>query len=81
MKSKGTRSRKTNDNQQGDFNPDISAIKQSNDYIRSQEAERGIENSQKTRWQRFKAFFQNGRMRFATGIVMLFTGIYQGSRK
>ncbi len=76
MKSKGTRSRKTNDNQQGDFNPDISAIKQSNDYIRSQEAERGIENSQKTRWQRFKAFFQNGRMRFATGIVMLFTGIY-----
>ena len=73
-KNRGKQSKKSNDNQ--DFNPDISAIKESNDYIRSQEVNQAIDNDQQSKWQRFIAFFQNGRMRFATGIIMLMTGIY-----
>jgi len=74
-KNKGTRSKKTSENQ-GYFNPDISGVKESNDYLRSQEVQDAINHDQQTKWQRFMAFFQNGRMRFATGIVLLLTGIY-----
>ena len=74
-KNRGTRNKKTRDNQ-GIFNPDISGVKESNDYRQLQEVEQAIDNDKLTKWQRFKAFFQNGRLRFATGIILLLTGIY-----
>ena len=74
-KSQGNHNKKMNDSQ-GYFGPDISGVKKSKDYIRSREVEEAIDNENVTKWQRFKAFFQNGRLRFATGIVMLLTGIY-----
>ena len=74
-KSQGTPNKKINENQ-GYFNPDISGVKKSDDYRRSREVEQAIDNENVSKWQRFKAFFQNGRLRFATGIIMLLTGIY-----
>ena len=73
-KNRGNQSKKSTDNQ-GYFGPDITGVKVSNDYLRSQEVEQAIGNEQTSKWQRFKAFFQNGRLRFATGIIMLMTGI------
>jgi len=61
---------------QGNYNPDLTGIKQTEDYINRQKAEQKLENEHLTKWQRFMAFFQNGRLRFATGIVMLMVGIY-----
>ena len=61
---------------QGYFNPDITNVKKSNDYLRRQEAEEAIDNENVTKWQRFLAFFQNGRLRFAMGIILSLTGIY-----
>ena len=61
---------------QGYYGPDISGVKKSKDYLKSREVEEAIDNENVTKWQRFKAFFQNGRLRFATGIVLLLTGIY-----
>ena len=60
----------------GYFGPDISGVKKSDDYRRSQEVEEAIDKDKMTKWQRFMAFFQNGRLRFATGIILLLTGIY-----
>jgi len=74
-KNKSNPSNKIVDNQ-GCYNPDITAVKKSDDYLRRQEAEQAIANEGVTKLQRFKAFFQNGRLRFATGIIMLLTGIY-----
>ena len=74
-KSQGTPNKKMNENQ-GYFNPDISGVKKSEDYRKSREVEQAIDNENVSKWQRFKAFFQNGRLRFATGIIMLMTGIY-----
>jgi len=74
-KNKSNPSNKIVDNQ-GYYNPDITAVKKSDDYLRRQEAEQAIANEGVTKLQRFKAFFQNGRLRFATGIIMLLTGIY-----
>lgn len=61
---------------QGYYGPDISGVQKSEAYRRSREVENAIDNSKVTRWQRFLAFFQNGRMKFAIGIIMLLTGIY-----
>lgn len=66
---------KTKDNQDF-FHPDISGVQKSEDYRRRQEVEQAIDNENVTKWQRFLAFFQNGRLRFVTGILMLLTGIY-----
>ncbi len=74
-KSQGNHNKKMSDNQ-GYFGPDISGVKKSDDYLKRQEAEQAIDNENVTKWQRFKTFFQNGRMRFATGIMMLLVGIY-----
>lgn len=74
-KSQGNPNKKMNENQ-GYFNPDISGVKKSEDYRKSREVEQAIDNENVSKWQRFKAFFQNGRLRFATGIIMLMTGIY-----
>ena len=74
-KSQSKRNNNMSDNQ-GYYGPDISGVQKSEAYRRSREVENAIDNSKVTRWQRFLAFFQNGRMKFAIGIIMLLTGIY-----
>ena len=61
---------------QGYYNPDISGVQQSEDYLKRLEAEEAINNEHVTKWQRFTAFFQNGQFRLGAGCVMLLTGIY-----
>lgn len=67
--------KQVNDNQ-GYFGPDISGVQKSEDYRRARELEEAIAGENVTRWQRFMAFFQNGRLRFVTGIILLLAGIY-----
>ena len=74
-KNKVKHNSKITDNQ-GYYGPDISGVEKSEDYRKRQEVEQAIENEHVTKWQRFMAFFQNGRLRFAVGIIMLMTGIY-----
>ena len=74
-KHKGNQNKKLTDNQRY-FNPDISGVQQSEDYRKKREVEEAIDNERITKWQRFIAFFQNGRLRFATGIILLILGIY-----
>ena len=74
-KHQGNQNKKVSDNQ-GYFNPDISGVQQSEDYRKKREVEEAIDNEKITKWQRFIAFFQNGRLRFATGIILLILGIY-----
>ena len=74
-KNKSNQNKKINDNQ-GFFNPDISGVKKSEDYRKSREVEEAIDNENVTKWQRFKAFFQNGRIKVGMGIIMLFIAIY-----
>ena len=74
-KNKGNQNSKVNDSQGYNY-PDISVVQKSEDYRRKLEVEQAIDNENVTKWQRFKTFFQNGRLRFATGIIMLLTGIY-----
>ena len=54
------------------YNPDISSVKESENYKREEAAKK--ENL--TPWQRFVGFFTNGRTRFALGIIFLLFGIY-----
>lgn len=54
------------------YNPDISSVKESENYKREEAAKK--ENL--TAWQRFVGFFTNGRTRFALGIIFLLFGIY-----
>ena len=58
------------------FGPDITNVQKSEEYRRSREVEEAIDNEKVTKWQRFMAFFQNGRLRFVTGIILLLIGIY-----
>ena len=74
-KNKGKNNRQTSDNQ-GYYNPDISGVQQSEDYLRRQQAEEAIDKEKLTWWQRFSAFFKNGNFKFAMGILMVFTAIY-----
>ena len=74
-KNKGNQNSKITDNQGYNY-PDISGVQKSEDYQRKLAAEQAIEKENDIKWKRFKAFFQNGRLRFATGIIMLLTGIY-----
>ena len=74
-KSQENHNKKMNDNQ-GYYGPDISGVKKSEDYRKAQQAQEAIDGENVTKWQRFMAFFQNGRLRFATGLIMLLTGIY-----
>ena len=64
------------DEPQGYFNPDISGVKKSDDYLKRQEAEQAMINENVTKWQRFTAFLRNGNFKFGLGIVMLFVGFY-----
>ena len=74
-KKKGNHNRQATDNQDF-YNPDISAVQQSEDYRKKLAAEEAIDNQNVTKWQRFTAFFSNGNFKFASGIVLVFTGIY-----
>ena len=74
-KSQNNHNKKMSDNQ-GYFGPDITNVQKSEEYRRSREVEEAIDNEGTTKWQRFLAFFQNGRLRFVTGIILLLTGIY-----
>ena len=74
-KHQGNQNKKVSENQ-GYYNPDISGVQRSEDYRKKREVEEAIDNENITKWQRFKAFFQNGRLRFATGIILLMAGIY-----
>ena len=74
-KKQGNHNKKASDNQ-GYFNPDISGVQQSEEFLRKKQVEEAIDNEGITKWQRFMAFFQNGRLRFATGIILLLTGVY-----
>ncbi len=74
-KNKSNKNKKIADNQ-GIYNPDISGVKKSDDYLKLREAEEAIANENVTKWQRFMAFFQNGRIKVGMGIIMLFTAIY-----
>ena len=74
-KSQNNHNKKMSDNQ-GYFGPDITNVQKSEEYRRSREVEEAINNKDTTKWQRFLAFFQNGRLRFVTGIILLLTGIY-----
>jgi S-DNA-T family DNA segregation ATPase FtsK/SpoIIIE len=74
-KHQGNQNKKVSDNQ-GYYNPDISGVQRSEDYRKKREVEEAIDNANTTKWQRFIAFFQNGRLRFATGIILLMAGIY-----
>ena len=74
-KNKSTRNRQITDNEEF-YNPDISAVKKSEDYLKKLEAAEAIENEKVTKWQRFMAFFQNGNFKFVTGIILVFIGIY-----
>ena len=74
-KSQSNRNKKM-DEHQSYYNPDISEVKKSDDYLKRQEAQQAIDNENVTKWQRFTAFFKNGNFKFGMGLVMLFTGIY-----
>ena len=54
------------------YNPDISSVKESENYKREEAAKKENESA----WQRFVNFFTNGRTRFALGIIFLLFGIY-----
>ena len=74
-KNKSNQNKQMSDNE-GLFNPDITGVRQSEDYRRKHEAEEALVNEKITKWQRFKSFFQNGNFKFAMGIILLFISIY-----
>ena len=57
-KSQGNHNKKMSENQ-GYYAPDISGVRQSDDYLKKREVEEAIDNENVTKWQRFKAFFKN----------------------
>ena len=74
-KSQNNHNKKMSDNQ-GYYGPDISGVQRSEDYRKKREVEEAIDNEKVTKWQRVKAFFQNGQIRLGAGCIMLLTGIY-----
>ena len=76
MSKNKSNNNKSMSSNQGYYNPDISGVQQSEDYLKKREAEQAIDNEKITKWQRVKAFFQNGQFRLGAGCVMLITGIY-----
>ncbi len=73
--SKKHNNKKKSDNNEF-YNPDISGVKKSDEYLRKQEAEQALENENVTKWKRLKAFFENGNFKLASGIILMLTGIY-----
>ena len=74
-KNRSNHNKRVNENE-GYYNPDISGVKKTDDYMRRQEVEQAIDNEHLTKWQRVTAFFANGNFKFAIGIVLVLTGIY-----
>lgn len=62
--------------EQFNFNPDISNIKESEEFKKSVAEQKAKEEEGLTRWQRIKAFFKNGRTRFAMGVILMLVGLY-----
>lgn len=58
------------------YNPDISSVKESEEYKKQQEARKKLEAENLTKMQRFANFFKNGRTRLSIGVILLLTGIY-----
>lgn len=58
------------------YNPDISSVKESENYKREEAAIKKAQEENQSVWQRFANFFLNGRTRFALGIIFLLFGIY-----
>ncbi len=67
---------KRKDKERENYNPDISNVIESEEYRRSQAERQAQRRSELTAWQRFTAFFKNGRIRIALGIILLFLGVY-----
>ena len=76
MSNKQSKPNKKSTGNQVYYGPDISSVKDSEDYLRRMEVEEAIDKENVTKWQRFLAFFQNGQFRLGAGCVLLLTGIY-----
>ena len=74
-KNKANNNKKMSDSH-GYYNPDISGVQQSEDYLKKREAEEAIDNENLTKWQRVKAFFRKEQFRLGAGCAMLLIGIY-----
>ena len=58
------------------FNPDISNIKETEEYKKAEAAKRAIEQQETSVWQRLAHFFKHSRTRFAIGTIVLLAGVY-----
>ena len=58
------------------FNPNIAGVQESEEYKNKIAQEKAEQERNLTTWQRFAAFFKNGRTRFATGIILLLLSVY-----
>ena len=76
MRKSQTKHNKKNEDRQGDFNPDISGVKQSDDYLRRQEAAEALNNENITPWHKITSFFQHKLFKLGLGVVMSLIGIY-----
>ena len=58
------------------YNPDLTGVKESDEFKTAQAQKQAEEQKKLTKWQRFSEFFKNGRTRFAVGIILLLLGVY-----
>ena len=58
------------------YNPDLTGVKESDEFKSAQAQKQAEEQKNMTKWQRFAEFFKNGRTRFAIGIILLLLGVY-----
>ena len=58
------------------YNPDLTGVKESDEFKTAQAQKQAEEQKKLTKWQRFTEFFKNGRTRFAVGIILLLLGVY-----
>lgn len=58
------------------YNPDLTGVKESDEFKNAQAQKQAEEQKNLTKWQRFTEFFKNGRTRFAVGIILLLLGVY-----
>ncbi len=58
------------------YNPDLTGVKESDEFKNAQAQKQAEEQKKLTKWQRFSEFFKNGRTRFAVGIILLLLGVY-----
>ena len=58
------------------FNPNIDSVRESAENIEYIEKRKAEERGKLTAWQRFTAFFKDGRFRIAMGIILVSLGLY-----